>query len=207
MQTNKPRLSILSVLLHPYLVESPAIRYVDIISLTIGTALAAGGAAALNQWMERREDALMARTASPRFQLVDWSDLPSFLESPCPPRHLFPLGRNKSLGSHTNLATLAIYLLLYTPMKKRSPYATESVQSLMHYPSYWWVAAEDSHHLWLDFIWYFVHLAPHFMAIVEFPRATPRVDSNCTNLEIRTVKIQSLIYSLLLTIFVFLHSY
>ena len=66
-ELTKPRLSLLSVFTASlgYLVREPLQADLSIfISLTIGTALAAGGAAALNQWMEREEDALMVRTAS-----------------------------------------------------------------------------------------------------------------------------------------------
>ena len=66
-ELTKPRLSILSVFTASlgYLVREPLQSDLSIFfSLTIGTALAAGGAAALNQWMERSEDALMARTVS-----------------------------------------------------------------------------------------------------------------------------------------------
>ena len=88
------------------------------------------------------------------------------------------------------LATLAIYLLLYTPMKKRSPYATEIGNLWCITPLIGWVAAEGAHHLWLDFIWYFCSLGS---SLTLWPllgisaKTTPRVDSNCTNLEIRTV--------------------
>ena len=66
-ELTKPRLSLLSVFTASlgYLVREPLQSDLSIfVSLTIGTALAAGGAAALNQWMERYEDAQMARTAS-----------------------------------------------------------------------------------------------------------------------------------------------
>ena len=66
-ELTKPRLSLLSVFTASlgFLVHDPLRSDLLLFSaLTIGTALAAGGAAALNQWMERKEDALMARTAT-----------------------------------------------------------------------------------------------------------------------------------------------
>ena len=129
-ELTKPRLSLLSVFTASlgYLVREPLQADLSIfISLTLGTALAAGGAAALNQWMEKKEDALMARTAS--------RPLPAGLISS---EFAVVFGILLSsigiyiLWSGTNpwsailtLATLAVYLLLYTPLKKRSPYATE----------------------------------------------------------------------------------
>ena len=65
-ELTKPRLSLLSVFTASlgFLIHDPLAADLSLfLSLTIGTALSAGGAAALNQWMERREDALMARTA------------------------------------------------------------------------------------------------------------------------------------------------
>ena len=66
-ELTKPRLSLLSVFTASlgFLVHDPLIPDLGLfIALTLGTAFAAGGAATLNQWMERKEDALMARTAS-----------------------------------------------------------------------------------------------------------------------------------------------
>ena len=129
-ELTKPRLSLLSVFTASlgYLVREPLQSDWSIfIALTLGTALAAAGAAALNQWMERSEDAQMARTST--------RPLPSGLVSP---QFAVVFGiLLSSLGlyilwSGTNpwatiltLATLVVYLVLYTPMKKWSPYATE----------------------------------------------------------------------------------
>ena len=65
-ELTKPRLSLMSVFTASlgYLVHFPLVQdFYIFFSLTIGTAFAAGGAAALNQWMERDEDSLMPRTA------------------------------------------------------------------------------------------------------------------------------------------------
>ena len=56
-ELTKPRLSLLSVL-QPHwdtLSASPCNRIFRFYLLTIGTAFAAGGAAALNQWMSERK--------------------------------------------------------------------------------------------------------------------------------------------------------
>jgi heme o synthase len=92
----------------------------------IGTALVAGGAAALNQVAERDTDAMMRRTRTRpipdgRIALADARSFGAVLS----------LGGLLLLATRTNLlaaslalATLVIYLAIYTPMKRRSPMAT-----------------------------------------------------------------------------------
>src|SRR5512132_2487780 len=61
----KARLTLLVLLTTAvgfYLGAEPPIDYVALFHVVFGTAAAAGGAAALNQWWERRLDALMHRT-------------------------------------------------------------------------------------------------------------------------------------------------
>ncbi|OGQ12849.1 MAG: protoheme IX farnesyltransferase [Deltaproteobacteria bacterium RBG_16_71_12] len=91
----------------------------------LGMALVVGGAGALNMWLERDVDALMERTA----------------DRPLPARRLTPgaalaLGLALSLSSLPLLWTAAspltaglaafslfVYVLVYTPMKRTSPWA------------------------------------------------------------------------------------
>ena len=149
-ELTKPRLSLLSVFTASlgYLVREPLQADLAIfISLTIGTALSAGGAAALNQWMERKEDSLMARTASrplpsglisPEFALVFGITLSSL------GLYILWVGTNPWAAILT-LATLIVYLLIYTPFKKISPYAIEigAVSGALP-PLIGWVAAEGA---------------------------------------------------------------
>ncbi len=214
-ELTKPRLSLLSVFTASlgYLVRDPLQADLSIfVSLTIGTAFAAGGAAALNQWMERLEDAQMARTAS--------RPLPSGLVSP---EFAVAFGiALSSLGifilwSGTNpwaailtLATLAVYLLLYTPMKKRSPYATEvgAVSGALP-PLIGWVAAEGAPTMygWILFGILFAWQLPHFMAIAwNFREDYSKGGFKLHQLgdpDGRSLARKSLLYSVLLTVFVF----
>ena len=214
-ELTKPRLSLLSVFTASlgYLVREPLQADLAIfISLTIGTALSAGGAAALNQWMERKEDSLMARTAS--------RPLPSGLIS-----SEFALAFGiilSSLGLYilwvgTNpwaailtLATLIVYLLIYTPFKKISPYAIEigAVSGALP-PLIGWVAAEGAPttYGWILFGILFTWQLPHFMAIAwNF-----RTDYSKGGFKLhelgysdgRAIARKSLVYTILLTIFVF----
>ena len=63
-ELTKPRLSFLSVLtaVIGYLVVDPNRDFGILTSLLLGTSLCAGGAATLNQWLERDADARMVRT-------------------------------------------------------------------------------------------------------------------------------------------------
>src|SRR5215207_1958403 len=65
VELTKPRLSLLSVLtaLIGYLAARPAPNGTKLFFVVIGTSLAAGGVAALNQWLEYETDAKMKRTA------------------------------------------------------------------------------------------------------------------------------------------------
>lgn len=92
----------------------------------IGTALMASGTAALNQWYERDVDYRMRRTRGrplPSGQLKPANALifgvgvsfTGFVE--------LWLGAN-ALAGLAGLFTLASYLLVYTPLKKRSPICT-----------------------------------------------------------------------------------
>ena len=65
LELTKPRLSLLSVLtaMVGYFAARPPSNPLKLTLLLIGTCLAAGGVAALNQWMESDTDARMKRTA------------------------------------------------------------------------------------------------------------------------------------------------
>src|SRR5437764_9040634 len=63
----KARLTLLVLLTTAvgfYLGAEPPINYAGLFHVVFGTAAAAAGAAALNQWWERKLDALMRRTRS-----------------------------------------------------------------------------------------------------------------------------------------------
>ena len=172
-ELTKPRLSLLSVFTATlgFLVHDPLRPDISLfVCLSLGTALAAGGAAALNQWMERKEDALMARTSS--------RPLPAKLVLPqaafCFGMFLSSLGL-VILGLGTNFwamgftfATLLIYLLFYTPLKKRSAWAIEvgAVAGALP-PLIGWVAAAGTPSVygWILFGILFTWQLPHFMAI------------------------------------------
>lgn len=96
------------------------------LNTVFGTALIASGTAALNQWYEREADARMRRT--------QWRPLPSGRLMPI---QAFWFGVGLSLlgalelwlganwlASVLGVATLVMYLFLYTPMKRKSWWST-----------------------------------------------------------------------------------
>jgi protoheme IX farnesyltransferase len=125
----KPRLNFLVVATSAagyYLGSGGGIDVLSMAEAVAGTALVAGGAAVLNQLYERDTDALMRRTRL--------RPLPAGRVAPADAR-IFGLAlsvgglvllaaRANWLSAALALATLLIYLVIYTPMKRRTSVAT-----------------------------------------------------------------------------------
>jgi protoheme IX farnesyltransferase len=125
----KPELTTLSVLTAvgaAFLASSDPIPYSTILHVLFGTFLVGGGAGALNQVMERKFDAAMKRTAN--------RPVPAGRVSPVEATVFgtiisglgileLTLGTNP-LAGFLAFATLATYLLLYTPLKRLDPIST-----------------------------------------------------------------------------------
>lgn len=125
----KPRLNVLVVATSAagyYLGATGTIDTFSMAEAVSGTALVAGGAAVLNQLYERDTDALMRRTRL--------RPLPSGRVSPGDAR-IFGIAlsaaglillalRTNWLSAGLALATLLTYLMIYTPLKRRSPMST-----------------------------------------------------------------------------------
>jgi heme o synthase len=148
----------------------PAASSSHLLHTLAGTLLVASGAAALNQWMERRFDARMRRTAR---RPVAGGRIPA--------AHALGFGALLSVAGVLQLllavgalpallasATLASYLLLYTPLKRITPLCTliGAVPGAIP-PLIGWAAAagrldRDAWLLWaIQFFWQL----PHFMSI------------------------------------------
>ncbi|MGE0703235.1 MAG: heme o synthase [Vicinamibacterales bacterium] len=134
-----------------------------------GTALVAGGAAVLNQLYERDTDALMRRTRL--------RPLPDGRVSPADARAfglvlaaagLVALLFTNVLAALLAAATLAVYLVVYTPMKRRSTASTlvGAIPGALP-PTIGWAAADGSLPAggWALFAIVFLWQIPHFMAI------------------------------------------
>lgn len=153
-----------------YLGAEPPIDYWALFHTVFGTAAAAAGAAALNQWWERRIDALMQRT----------------MTRPIPGGRMAPvqallLGAALSVFGIAYLAfvcnalsavlaavTIVIYIFAYTPLKRTST-ANTAVGAIPGAipPMIGWAAARGdiAAGAWSLFVIVFLWQMPHFFAI------------------------------------------
>jgi protoheme IX farnesyltransferase len=180
----KPRLNflvILTTLAAYYLGSDERSTIVQLVHTLVGTALVAGGAAALNQVWERDTDRLMARTR--------YRPLPDLRLSPG-----VALGFGLTLTVvglaelwafvNTRAALIAMvttvtYILLYTPLKLRTSLSTIAGAIPGALPAViGWAAATNSLSIegWVLFGIVFLWQMPHFLAIAwmyrdEYARA------------------------------------
>lgn len=171
-ELTKPRLSFMSVLtaIIGYLAADPSRDIGVLSSLVIGTSLAAGGAAVLNQWIEREADAKMIRTKDrpiPSGQIIPYNALMFGLGLSIFGSYLLFAGANPLAGLLTAI-TVASYVLLYTPLKKLTTWNTliGAIPGALP-PLIGWAAAEGriSTLGWIIFAVLFLWQMPHFFAI------------------------------------------
>jgi len=163
-------LVVITTLAGFYLGSPGALNWMALLNTIAGTMLVAGGTAALNQYIEREMDAVMRRTAS--------RPLPS---GQLQPREVLAFGAAtilagaiwlalavNALACLVALATTALYLGAYTPLKKRTTLATAvgAIPGALP-PVIGWVAARGSFSLggWVLFAILFFWQFPHFMSI------------------------------------------
>lgn len=129
VELTKPRLSLMTVVTATmgYLAARPQhFSWWEGFALLAGTSLAAGGAAVLNQYLEREADARMKRTRT--------RPLPSGRVEPEQAAWfggalagvgllVLAVGTNV-LATLLTALTLALYLAVYTPLKRRTTHAT-----------------------------------------------------------------------------------
>jgi protoheme IX farnesyltransferase len=169
----KARLTLLVLLTTAvgyYLAAVGPINPAGLFHAVFGTALAAAGAAALNQWWERRLDALMLRTKT--------RPIPAGRMAP---RDALILGCLLSLAGVIYLtlkcnalsamlagATIVIYIFAYTPLKRVSTFNTlvGAIPGALP-PMVGWVAASGRLEpgAWSLFAILFFWQLPHFFAI------------------------------------------
>ncbi len=172
LELTKPRLSFMSVItaMVGYLAALPFWDWLRTFYVMLGTALCAGGVAALNQWMESDLDAKMKRTA----------------DRPIPTGHVQPgsafivgwlmciagLGtlfrQVNGMSAFLALATIVAYLAIYTPAKRWSRWNTEigAISGALP-PMIGWAAAGRSNDPlgWTLFALLYTWQMPHFFAL------------------------------------------
>jgi heme o synthase len=138
--------------------------------IAAGTGLIAGGASAFNQIIEREPDALMHRTRlrpMPDGRVTTRDALLFGFVLTAIGAIALALGANL-LSALVALVTLATYAAIYTPLKKRSSFATVigAIPGALP-PVIGWAAAEDalSRGAWVLFAILFLWQLPHFLAI------------------------------------------
>jgi protoheme IX farnesyltransferase len=153
-----------------YLASREPLRIGGLLNTLLGTLLVASGTATLNQWMERLWDGQMRRTAS--------RPLPSGRVGA---REAFLFGMLLSVAGGAYLAfavnrlsallaisTLLSYLLVYTPLKRKTPLCTllgafpGAMPTLIGWAG---AAATINRNAWFLFAILFLWQFPHFLAI------------------------------------------
>jgi heme o synthase len=163
-------LVLLTTVVGFYLGAAGPINYIALFHAVFGTALAAAGAAALNQWWERRLDALMFRTRTrpiPAGRML--------------PLHALIVGGLLAIAGITYLTmttnrlsavlaglTIGIYIFGYTPLKRISTANTlvGAIPGALP-PMIGWAAASGrlDPGAWSLFAILFLWQMPHFFAI------------------------------------------
>jgi heme o synthase len=169
----KPRLNVLVVAssLAGYVMGGGEISDAARVIFTVaGTGLVAGGASAFNQVIERGPDALMRRTRLrpvPDGRLRPAESLLFAMLSSAVGLLILVAGVNL-LSALVALSTLLIYVLVYTPLKRRTSFATVigAIPGALP-PVIGWAAARDalSQGAWVLFGIVFLWQLPHFLAI------------------------------------------
>ena len=173
IELTKPRITILiliSTALGYYLAESAMINYLNFFYTILGTAILSGGAGTINHCIERDLDMLMDRTKS--------RPIPTGLISI---KNALNFGLAQSLigfailwvfvnqlTATLGLATILLYLFVYTPLKKITWLNTTigAIPGAMPALGGWAASANElSPNAWILFAILFLWQHPHFYAI------------------------------------------
>jgi protoheme IX farnesyltransferase len=176
-ELTKPRLSLLSVItaLVGYMAAKPEGSALKLVLLVIGTSLAAGGVAALNQWLEHETDALMKRTATRPIPTGKIPTGSAFVLGwlMCITALFLLFAKVHPLAALFTLLTIVSYIGWYTPAKRWSKWSTEIGALAGAFPPLIGWSAGEGHVSALGWILFAILLfwqIPHFMAIAWFYR-------------------------------------
>src|SRR5271157_1466020 len=153
-----------------YLASRGPFRIVGLINTLVGTLLVASGTATLNQWMERVWDGRMRRTASRPLpsgrmasaEALGFGLLLSILGG------LYLAVTVNLVAAGLAITTLLSYLLIYTPLKRKTPLCTllgafpGAMPALIGWAG---ASASIEPRAWFLFVVLFLWQFPHFLAI------------------------------------------
>ena len=178
LELTKARLSLLVLMTTAigfWLGMRSADQWLGLILTCVGTALVVGGANALNQWMEQAPDALMRRTQHRPLPTGRLSAEAAFRFGAA----LSALGMIwlaiavNMLSATLAAVSWATYVLVYTPLKRRTPLCTlvGAVPGALP-PVIGWAGARNSlgEGAWALFAILFVWQLPHFLALAVLYR-------------------------------------
>jgi heme o synthase len=183
-----------------YLASRGPLRIGGLLNTLLGTLLVASGTATLNQWMERVWDGKMRRTASrplPSGRLTGREAL-LFGTLLSVAGWLYLLVAVNTLSALLAVSTLLSYLLVYTPLKRKTPLCTllgafpGAMPTLIGWAG---ASASINRQAWFLFAVLFLWQFPHFLAIAlmyrdDYSRAGYRMlpdfdrDTRFTRMEI-----------------------
>jgi protoheme IX farnesyltransferase len=153
-----------------YLASRGPFRIAGLINTLVGTLLVASGTATLNQWMERVWDGQMRRTASrplPSGRLTSREALVFGIVLSVAGGLYLALAVNL-LAALLAVSTLLSYLLVYTPLKRKTPLCTLLGAFPGAMPTLIGWAGGSAHitrQAWFLFAILFLWQFPHFLAI------------------------------------------
>jgi protoheme IX farnesyltransferase len=153
-----------------YLASRGPFHLVGLINTLIGTLLVASGTATLNQWMERVYDGQMRRTASRPLPSGRLSGREAFLFGilVSVAGGLYLAVTVNVLSAFLAISTLLSYLLVYTPLKRKTPLCTllgafpGAMPTLIGWAG---ASATLNRQAWFLFAVLFLWQFPHFLAI------------------------------------------
>jgi heme o synthase len=183
-----------------YLASRGGFRVVGLVNTLVGTVLVASGTATLNQWMERIWDGQMRRTATrplPSGRLSAREALLFGILLSVAGGLYLALAVN-ALSALLAMSTVLSYLLIYTPLKRKTPLCTllgafpGAMPTLIGWAG---ASAHIDRQAWFLFAILFLWQFPHFLAIAlmyrdDYDRAGYRMlphfdrDSRFTRAEI-----------------------
>ena len=173
VELTKPRIAFMLVLTSAagfYIGTKGNFDFALFANAMIGIALLAFGVATLNQYIERRTDALMERTAGRPLPTGKISPMEALVFGvlQCAVAELYLYALVNPLTAVLGLAVIIGYVFLYTPLKTRTSTSTAigAIPGAMP-PLMGWTAAANEITIgaWALFVLLFLWQFPHFLAI------------------------------------------